>query len=144
MLILIGMNLVYINDMRHRVAISIWNDRVSPVMDTANQLMVIDYEDKHELKRSVLNIPNLNVVHKAEFFRGQGINFLICGAISMQMFRILAASQVEVIPFIRGSIHEVLAAYNSGDLQNGEYFLPGCQNNGLGLGRKRCRKRGKY
>ena len=130
--------------MIYKVAISIWNNRVSPVMDTANQLMVVDYEDKRELKRSVLDIPNLNVVHKADFFKVQGVNLLICGAISMQMFQILAASHIEVLPFIRGSIQEILTAYNNGDLQNGDYFLPGCQNNSLGLNRKRCRRRGKY
>ena len=113
-------------------------------MDTANQLMVIDYEDKRELKRSVLDIPHLNVVHKIEFFKGHGVNLLICGAISMQMHQILAASHIEVVPFIRGSIQKILAAYNNGDLQNGDFFLPGCQNNVLGLRRKRCRRRGKY
>jgi len=113
-------------------------------MDTANQLIVIDFEDKRELKRTVLDIPNSNVVHKAEFFRGQEVNVLICGAISMQMYRILAASKVEVKPFIRGSIPEVLAAYNNGDLQNGDFFLPGCQNHVLELGQKRYRRRGKY
>ena len=130
--------------MKNKVAISIWNNRVSPVMDTANRLMVIDYEDKHELNRSVLDIPNLNVIYKTEFFKGQGINLLICGAISMRMYQILAASQIEVVPFIRGSIQKILTAYNNGDLQNGDFFLPGCQNNVLGLGRKRCRRRGKY
>ena len=113
-------------------------------MDTANQLMLFDYEDKKELSRSVLDIPNLNVVYKAEFFRAQGVSLLICGAISMQMYRILTASQVEIIPFIRGSIQEVLAAYVDGDLQNGDFFLPGCQDHVLGLGQQRCRRRGKY
>ena len=136
------MNFVYIYDMKHVVAISIWNNRVSPVMDTANQLMMIDYEDKRELKRTILDIPNLNVVYKTEFFKGQGIDLLICGAISMQMYQILVASNIEVVPFIRGSIQKVLTAYSDGDLQNGEFFLPGCQNHVLGLGRKRCRRRG--
>ena len=94
-------------------------------MDTANRLMVIDNEDKRELNRSVLDIPNLNVIYKTEFFKGQGINLLICGAISMRMYQILAASQIEVVPFIRGSIQKILTAYNNGDLQNGDFFLHG-------------------
>ena len=111
-------------------------------MDTANQLLVIDYEDNREIQRSELNIPNLNIIYKAEFFKVQGINVLICGAISMRMYRMLTASRIEVVPFIRGTIQKILIAYANGDLQNGDYFLPGCHNNALGLQRKRCRRRG--
>jgi len=111
-------------------------------MDTANQLMMVDYENKNDLKRSVLDIPNLDAIYKAEGFKVQGINVLICGAISMRMFRILTASNIEVIPSIRGSIANILTAYTNGELQNGDYFLPGCRNNGLGFGRKRCRRQG--
>lgn len=130
--------------MRNKVAISIWKNRVSPVMDTSNQLILVDYEDKREIKRSVLDIPNFNVIYKVELFKGQGVNLLICGAISMRMYQILVASHIEVVPFIRGSIQKVLAAYNNGDLQDGDYFLPGCQNNVLGLRRQRCRRQGKF
>ncbi|MCP4705550.1 MAG: hypothetical protein GY865_13200 [candidate division Zixibacteria bacterium] len=113
-------------------------------MDTANQLMVIDYEDKHELKRAIMDIPDLNIIYKIEFFKGQGINILICGAISTRLYHILAASHIKVIPFIGGSIQEIVTAYINGDLQNGDYFLPGCRNNKNGFGRKRNRRQGKY
>jgi len=139
-----GMIFVILIHMRYKIALSIWNNKVSPVMDTASQLMVIEYEDKKEVMRMLLNIPHFNVVHKAEFLKDHGIDLLICGAISMQMHQILTASHIEVIPFIRGSIGKVLAAYNDGDLQNGDFFLPGYRQNIPGFRRIRCRRRGKY
>jgi predicted Fe-Mo cluster-binding NifX family protein len=115
-------------------------------MDFASQLMVIDLEDKIEIGRHLLDIPNLNVIHKTEFLKNQGINLLICGAISIQMNQILTSSQIEVIPFIRGSIQNVLAAYIEGELHGGNFYMPGCRNNKFGpnqRGHQRQRRFGK-
>ena len=122
--------------MSYKVAISIWQNRVSPVMDSARQLMVVDYEDKREVKHMVIDIPNLNLIHKTEFLKSLGINLLICGAISTQMQQVLTASHIEVIPFIRGPMQKVLNAYINGNLNGDNFCLPGCRGNALEPGRR--------
>jgi len=113
-------------------------------MDTANHILLIDYSDGHETNREILDIPQYNDIHKVEYFRSQRIGILICGAISMRMHQLLAASHIEIIPFIRGSIDRVIDAYNKGELQNGEFFLPGCGRHRRGSGRGRRHKWGNY
>jgi len=130
--------------MNKRVAISIWNDRVSPVMDFAQTIMIVDYDEDVETSRMTVNIPQANHAYKVEFLKSQNVNLLICGAISMPLYRMLTASEIEVAPFIRGSIEPVLAAHLEGQLYGGRFFLPGCRRNALKLGgghhgtRRRC------
>jgi predicted Fe-Mo cluster-binding NifX family protein len=128
--------------MNYKVAISIWKNRVSPVMDSANRILSIDYFDGNEIGRKISSIPQLNDIHKAEFFKSQQIKILICGAISIRMHQILTASHIEIIPFIRGSIDQVIDAFNKGELQNGNFFLPGCGQHLYGATRQRCRRWG--
>ena len=36
-----------------KLAISVWNDRISPVFDTALHLLVVDLDNDHEVSRSI-------------------------------------------------------------------------------------------
>lgn len=124
-----GTNYVLCLCMISKVAIPIWGDRVSPVMDTASQLALFEIGNDKEYTRQVVAIPALHVVHKIEFLRNTGIRLLICGAISQPMFRMITAVGIKVIPFIRGNIDEVLAAFIRGELPSDNFYLPGypCQ-----------------
>jgi len=42
-----------------KVAIPIWNGRVSPVMDTACRLLVVDFADGREVSRETWDIPQV-------------------------------------------------------------------------------------
>ena len=132
------MNYVLLSGMITKVAIPIWENRVSPVMDTASQLMLLEFDQSDSFSRQVLEIPALHMIHKIEFIRSTEINLLICGAISQAMFRMIAALGIEIIPFIRGNIDEVIKAYIHGQLHNDSFFLPGYP---CGRGRNRQNRR---
>ena len=120
-----------------KVAIPIWNGRVSPVMDTACHLLVVEFADGAEVAREILDIPQLNISYRVSFLVDQGIDVLICGAISHPFEHMLAASGIKPIPWVGGNADEVIAAHAGGALQNDNYRLPGC-------GRRRRQGKGRY
>ena len=127
--------------MTTKVAIPIWNGRVSPVMDTACRLLVVDFADSREVSRDTWDIPQVTIPYRVSFLADRGVKVLICGAISHQFERMLAASGIEPIPWFGGDVDRIIAAYVGGALHNDNYRLPGC-GRGRGQGRGRCRDRG--
>lgn len=121
-----------------KVAVSIWNGRVSPVMDTARQLLIVDMADGREISRNVVDIPYVCTSRQAGFMAGLGIDALICGAISRQLELMLAATGIRVCPWARGEVGEVVDAFSNGSLQDECFILPGC---GRGGGRRRMGRR---
>ena len=118
-----------------KIGITVWQNRVSPVFDTARTLLLVELEDNVEVSREMLDIPNLAPAQKAQFIRLAGVQQLICGAVSNYLERHLVAQGVEVLPWIRGSIEGVLAAYYGDQLESNNFQFPGC-----GCGRRRNRR----
>jgi len=118
-----------------KIGITVWQDRVSPVLDTAQSLLIIELADKNEVSRQLVGIPNLPLAQKAQFVGHTGLDLLICGAVSNYLERHLVSRGIEVLPWIRGSIDRVLAAYCHDQLEDNSFQLPGC----LGRGRRRQR-----
>jgi predicted Fe-Mo cluster-binding NifX family protein len=82
--------------------------------------------------------------HRANFLAGLKIDALICGAISREFERMLAASGIKALPWHGGEVDEILAAHASGTLQSDRYLLPGCRQRrrGRGMGRQRAGRMG--
>jgi len=85
--------------------------------------------------------PQLHDVQKVRFLCGLGIDILICGAISQELESVLVSSGIEVNPFCRGSIADILAAYCDGSIKEDRFYLPGCRHGGRGRGGKRFQGR---
>ncbi len=129
------MNTTYYMSMNMKVAIPIWDGRISPLMDTACSLLIADIDEGQVVSKETVGIPRMDIPNQVSFFTDHHIDILICGAISHQLERMLAASGIKPYPWVRGQVDEVIAAYCNGVLQNGNFFLPGC-------GRRRGRERG--
>lgn len=122
-----------------KVAIPIWDGRVSPVMDTARRLLVAEYDSGQEKSRTVVDMLQSGLAQRAGFISGLGVDVLICGAVSRQFERLLAASGVKVNPWMGGQVDEIITACIGGNLQQSHFSLPGC---GRGRGRRRCQSFG--
>ncbi|RLC27540.1 MAG: hypothetical protein DRH56_02425 [Deltaproteobacteria bacterium] len=109
------------------VAIPVWEGRVSPVFDTASRLLVFEVEDRLERARFETRLqPDQDLARRCQFMRDMEIDTLICGAVSGYFHRMLKASGIRVIPWISGSLEEVLEAYLAGDLFQARFLMPGC------------------
>ncbi len=114
-----------------RVAVPIWEDKVSPVMDTATRLLVIEVENMKEASRFETYIEDQDIFRRCFRMRNLGVDTLICGAISRPYCRGMMATGIRVISGIAGNPEEVLKAYRKGTLSHSRFSMPGCKGNGF-------------
>jgi predicted Fe-Mo cluster-binding NifX family protein len=113
------------DDMQVKVALTVWESRISPVFDCARMLLVADIENQTVTGRCykpfLSKFPSLRA---AELF-DLGIDVLICGAISQVFANIIEAYGIRIFPFVTGDPNQVLDAYLSGTLRNADFQMPG-------------------
>jgi len=109
-----------------KIAVPLWNDRVSPVFDVAGRLLVVDVEDGREIGRAEVPLADQEIDPRVRQVAEQGVNVLICGAVSRPLEMMLQNAGIEVIPHTCGNAEEVLRAYREGQLSEGAFAMPGC------------------
>ncbi|MBA3017173.1 MAG: hypothetical protein KKD12_03290 [Proteobacteria bacterium] len=112
-----------------RIAMPIWNDKVSPVFDTASKLLIIDEKNLNKVSRFETNLNESDLSRRCLRIQGLKINILICGAISRPFLMMLVSSGIKIISGISGLAEDVLNAYLHGSLSNSKYLMPGCKDN---------------
>lgn len=123
-----------------RVAIPIWEDRVSPVFDTAENIAVAEVERGKVTSLSYNPIRERLLPSRAIILKRWKIKTLICGGISTYLNRLVEAQGIQVIPGIFGSHEEILQAYCRRDLTSPRFLMPGCRmgrRNRYGKGRSK-------
>ncbi len=108
-----------------RIAISIWGNKISPVLDTASKLLIIENENQKESLRFEANLLEQDMAQRCSFIRGLNIDVLICGAVSRQLSGMLTAFGIEIISGISGPVQDVLDAYLHDALRHSAFFMPG-------------------
>ena len=112
-----------------RIAISIWEDKISPVLDTASKLLIIDNKPQKEASRFEAKLLEQDMSQRCSFIRGLELDVLICGAVSRQFKEMLKASGIKIISGISGPAEDVLEAYLQGALLHSGFFMPGSKRN---------------
>ena len=130
-----------------RVAIPIWGDRISPVLDAATRLLVVDTGGQ-ETVRSVVDLQGDDMVRRCARIEKLEVDRLICSAVSNPFYQRLLAANIRVIQGISGPVEEVLKAYLQGNLFQEAFFMPGCRRGrqgrctGSARGEKGCERKG--
>jgi predicted Fe-Mo cluster-binding NifX family protein len=112
-----------------RIAISIWEDKISPVLDTASKLLIVEDNSQNESSRFEANLLEQDMSLRCSFIRGLDLDVLICGAVSRQFREMLRACGIKIISGIAGPAEDVLDAYLHGDLYHSGFFMPGDKRN---------------
>ena len=113
-----------------KVAFSTWNNRIAPVFDVARQALILDVDSGRITGQAEHALPGEALEGKAASLAGQGVEVLVCGAISRPLMAIIAASGIRVTPFQAGGLSEVIQGWLSDGLANGAFFMPGCCGRG--------------
>jgi predicted Fe-Mo cluster-binding NifX family protein len=124
-----------------KIAIPIWQSRISPVFDVAGQLLLVDWADGREVARTVRLIDETSPDERLKKLAELGVETLICAGISQSLEIALAECSICVIAGICGDVEEVLAAFQTGRLDEERFSMPGC----CGQRRRRrggCRRQG--
>jgi predicted Fe-Mo cluster-binding NifX family protein len=130
-----------------KIALSIFKNSISTVFDAADHLLILEADGTNGQKRTTVKIGSADPANRMAQLKDQGINVLICGAISRPLQASIASLGIAVHPFVRGQVEEVIAAYQNGSLNHEVFAMPGCRGRGLragGRGRNsgmRCRWR---
>lgn len=107
------------------VGITTWGDRVSPVLDAAERLLVFRTGSVAG-GTSVVDLSGLSFWGRAAEIERAGIDVLICGAVTRPLLDALTGSGLTVVPWISGSVDEILEAFSCGELSNERFAMPGC------------------
>jgi len=121
-----------------RIAVPIWENKVSPVFDTASRLLIIEVKNQGEASRFETYLDEHDLYRKCFRIQNLGVDILICGAISRPYFRRLMATGVNIISGIAGHPEDVLKAFLQGTLSHSRFSMPGCR----GHGPEKCIKHG--
>jgi predicted Fe-Mo cluster-binding NifX family protein len=115
-----------------KTAFAYWDNRIAPVFDIARQIHIVEAESGQIVTETeeVLadDLPVQKVIRLAEL----GIGTLVCGAISRPMHEMVAAYNIEVIPFVAGGLNEIIQAWLSDKLEHDTFAMPGCCGRGRG------------
>ena len=120
-----------------KIALPYWQDRISPVFDVAERVLLVDVESGAEQARCEEFCGGGDLHYRAKRLADWGVDVLICGAISRTLESALCDTGIEVIPLRCGNIEDVLAAYIDGYLVGDAFSMPGCR------GRRRRKRLGR-
>lgn len=112
-----------------KIAISVWEGKISPVFDTASRLLVIVIEGEKEVSRFETYFDEQALISRCAKIRILGIDVLICGAISRNFLDMLKSCGIRVIPWVCGPVEQVLDAFAGapdGIYLEANFLMPGC------------------
>jgi predicted Fe-Mo cluster-binding NifX family protein len=114
------------------IALSVWNERIAPVFDVAVQLLLVEVQDKKVINESLERLPSGSILEISIRLKQLGINTLICGAVSEQVQSFLDLYGINVASFVSGDVQRILQAWLSGNFNETDFAMPGCER------QKRC------
>ena len=116
-----------------RAAFTVWNNRIAPVFDVARYIHLVEAEAGRILGETQESLPDEMTTQKALRLAKLGVGTLVCGAISRPTQAMVAAYGIQVIPFVSGSLREVIQVWLGSGFEGDAFAMPGC----CGRGRRR-------
>ena len=89
----------------------VWENRISPVADSARQLVVVHVEGRTIHGRYVEYLDTVSVFYRARRIADLELKIFICGAISDCFASLVEIYGTRLIPFVSREVNEVLDAY---------------------------------
>lgn len=128
-----------------RVAVTVWEGRVSPVFDVCREALILTITDKTVVSTTTVAMDADNPNHKISQLVDLQVQTLICGAISQPLHHELDHRGIRVIGFVAGETDQVVEAFLANELPGPRLSMPGCgcmQNRFRGgQGTRRYRRR---
>jgi len=109
----------------NRIAIPVFQSRVSPVFDCCSRVLLVDLEPDREIKRTEITCQDLSVFDRVKRLNESGVTLVICAGISQSFHDQLVAAEISTIPGIVGQVDEVLSAFKCDRLDNSCFCMPG-------------------
>lgn len=111
------------------IAVPVFQDRVSPLMDVSNRYIIYETEDGKIKQRIDISLNADGESQRVEKLKEIGVNTIICGAVSGYVAHIVGEKGMRLLSMIYGPIDEIIEHYLKNSL--GTYCSGACN------GRKR-------
>jgi predicted Fe-Mo cluster-binding NifX family protein len=111
-----------------RVALPIWEQRISPVFDVAGQLLLVNIQESRVTDRRVEQLPDVPPSRLVATLDAWRVNVVICGGISQAMALLIQGRGIELVRQICGDVEQVINAYLADDLGDPRFRMPGCRD----------------
>jgi predicted Fe-Mo cluster-binding NifX family protein len=108
-----------------KVAIPTWRDRVSPVFDVAQQLLLVELIDAAVVSRQQVTLLETDPARRTRRLQDLQVQTVICCAVSQPLREAVVSCGIEVIDQICGNVDEIVAAYQNGTLDEERFAMPG-------------------
>jgi len=128
-----------------RVGLTVWDTRISPVADTATELLVAACDGGTWVTERRVSLGGEGHGRMAARIAGLELDVLVCGAVSRRFAALLEQCGVRVIPWVAGEWQDVLEALVRGELTADRFVMAGCarrRRGGGGGGPRRGRRSG--
>ena len=108
-----------------RIAVPIFQSRVSPVLDSCNDLMLVDLSEAGAVRRVNVSLRKLSLGERAAAMSRQGVEKIICAGVSDLMMACIVSRGIQVISGLSGEVEQIIAAYQQNQLDQDCFRMPG-------------------
>jgi predicted Fe-Mo cluster-binding NifX family protein len=122
-----------------KVAMAHWQDRISPVFDVADHLLLLEVESRREIGRKSLRLAGRSPFERVKELSEMGVDVLLCGAISLTLEKALIGAGIRVVGFLGGELENVIQAFLEGNLDDGR--IPNASRPGVQPGMSTAKTR---
>ena len=113
-----------------RIAIPIFHNRVSPVLDTCTRLLIIDFEGKDGVERREISFDIYSQSERFEIVKKLNPDAIICCGISEVFDRMLQSTGIRLISGIAGDVEQVVEAFLCNRIDDPCFRMPGYKEGG--------------
>ena len=112
-----------------KVAIPIFQNRVSPVLDSCRCMLFIDIEQDTEMDRETVYLDEMSLTERCGIFEKLGVTMVICGGVSEVFANMLIGAGIRLLNGIAGEIDDVIIAFLGKRLDKPQFYMPGFRQN---------------
>ena len=124
-----------------KIAITVWNGRISPLFDSASNVCIYERSGEADFSKQHISFADQSAEAKADILLQNGIDLLICGAVSCDAERILSKKGIAVYAYLSGEADEIIRMIKTNSPLYEKFAMPGCaRKRQCGRMRHRCGK----
>jgi hypothetical protein len=107
----------------HKIAFTVWENRISPVMESSCRLCLFSFEREQMIQQ--IDLPG-NAAGNMEIILSHNPGLLVCGSLTKLSYEWLLRNKTSVAAFISGPVESVFDAIrNCSDIYE-QFSMPGC------------------
>ncbi len=108
------------------VCLACYEDRLASIFENATEYKFFEVRDNGEIcPAGHLSLPSKDPTDRTSAIMACGVSHLICGAVCYQTRKAIETTGMQLFPFIKGAVEEVLHAFREDSLHS--LAMPGCR-----------------